>query len=98
MDRLFCTGFTAGKGGEAKQMDKKSRVSFSMLAVMVLFFHALLATASPAEEIKINTLVISSRNHTRMQPEIFYAFNASAKRIEPLLKMDFVLFNPFQNE
>jgi len=51
-----------------------------------------------AKQIEIDTLVIPSRNHTRIQPEIFYAFKTTANKIEPLLKMRFILFNPFQDK
>ena len=50
------------------------------------------------DRISINTLVIPSRNHTRMQPEIFYAFRTTAKKYAPELKMNFVLFNPFHSK
>jgi len=80
------------------KMHRKNSVGFSLLIFMVLFFYASFVKAAPTKEIEVNTLVISSRNHTRMQPEIFYAFMASAKKIEPLLKMNFILFNPFQHE
>ncbi len=53
------------------------------------------STINSEKEIEINTLVIPSRNHTRMQPEIYYAFMDSAKNIKSEIIFDFDLFNPF---
>ena len=77
-------------------MDRKSRVGFSMLAVMVLFFYASFVTAEPAKEIEVNTVVITDRYHSRMQPEIYHAFMTESKKAKPALKMNFVVFNPFK--
>jgi len=77
-------------------MDRKSRVGFSMLAVMVLFFYASFVTAEPAKEIEVNTVVITDRHHSRMQPEIYHAFMTESKKTKPALKMNFVVFNPFK--
>ena len=54
-----------------------------------------IGTEGTGKEIEINTLVIPSRNHTRMQPEIYYAFMNSAKHRKPVIMFDFDLFNPF---
>ncbi|MGE9292345.1 MAG: hypothetical protein ACQKBW_01910, partial [Puniceicoccales bacterium] len=68
------------------------------LLVFILFTNAVALNAAEVsqEPIKINTVVIPSRNHTRMQPEIFYAFRTAAKEFTPDLTFNFTLFNPFQ--
>lgn len=63
------------------------------LAMLVLL---LAVPAATAEAPDLDILVVSSRNQTRMQPEIFHAFVTSGKRVDPSLAINFVLFNPFQ--
>jgi gamma-glutamyl-gamma-aminobutyrate hydrolase PuuD len=77
--------------------------TFEKFAILLFIVVLLLASFSSAlaekkEPIEINTLVIPSRNHTRMQPEIFYAFKHTEKRMDPLLEMEFTVFNPFQHD
>jgi len=48
-----------------------------------------------SKEAVINTVVIPSRNHMRMQPEIYYAFKDTAKKEAPFMEMHFNVFNPF---
>ena len=72
------------------------RFSVSLFVMFVLFTFFSCTPADKGKPVEIDTLVISSRNHTRMQPEIFYAFKHAEKEIGPLLEMDFVIFNPFQ--
>ncbi|MBL7156523.1 MAG: hypothetical protein ISS92_00025 [Candidatus Omnitrophica bacterium] len=79
-------------------MRGNKKFSIFLFITIALLASFLFAFAEKDEQIEIDTLVISSREHTRMQPEIFYAFKDSAKKVEPLLKMSFVLFNPFQHE
>lgn len=50
-----------------------------------------------SEPIKINVIVIPSRNYASMQPQIYYAFMDAGKKVDPSIKMKFVLFNPFQH-
>lgn len=70
---------------------------FCLLAIVsTIQVPAAESTVTPEKEIQIDTLVIPSRNHTRMQPEIFYAFNSAVKDNAPMMKMTFTLFNPFQ--
>ncbi|MDP0495406.1 MAG: hypothetical protein Q7Q73_04280 [Verrucomicrobiota bacterium JB024] len=64
------------------------------LSLALLFTSAI--SAAGEESFQINTVVIPSRNHTRMQPEIFYAFRTAAKEFTPDMKINFTLFNPFQ--
>lgn len=76
---------------------------FKKFSISLLITIALLALSSytlpeKTKQIEIDTLVIPSRNHTRMQSEIFYAFKTTAEKSEPFLKMWFVVFNPFQHE
>jgi gamma-glutamyl-gamma-aminobutyrate hydrolase PuuD len=71
------------------------------LFVLLIITSFLSLSCSPfgkQEQLEIEALVIPSRNQTRMQPEIFYAFIATAKKTQPLLKITFTLFNPFQHE
>ncbi len=75
------------------------RISLAVVVFLFAFVITGWAGQIPSDErIAINTLVIPSRNHTRMQPEIFYAFRTTAKKIAPELKMNFALFNPFQSK
>lgn len=78
-------------------MNRKSVRAIFILAFLLVFVNAAFAGTEATKEIEVNTLVIPSRNHTRMQPEIFYAFKTSATRIEPFVKMNFVVFNPFRH-
>ncbi len=75
-----------------------NRLKIWLVVAFFLILSSSCAFAEGAKQIIIDTLVIPSRNQTRMQPEIFYAFKTAAKEKEPLLKMRFVLFNPFQHE
>ena len=79
-----------------KQMNRKSRLGFSILAFMALFFYASFVTPAPTKEIEVNTIVITDRHHARMQPEIYHAFMTESKKAKPALKMNFVVFNPFK--
>jgi len=49
------------------------------------------ANTDEKNKITINTLVIPSRNHTRMQPEIYYALMSSGKHVEPIVEFEFEL-------
>ena len=70
-----------------------------LFVITVTLFISLSCTPGKKDKlVEIDVLVIPSRNHTRMQPEIFYSFMDTAKKIKPLLEMEFVLFNPFQNK
>jgi len=74
---------------------------FKKFGILLFLMVALLASSSctfteKTEPIEVDTLVVSSRNHTRMQPEIFYAFKVSAEKVEPILDMEFMIFNPFK--
>lgn len=75
---------------------KKFNVSLIVTVMLLASFSC--AFAEIAEQIEIDALVIPSRNHTRMQPEIFYAFKTSANKHAPFLKLWFVVFNPFKHE
>ncbi len=75
------------------------KCSILLPLVFVLLFSSVgIADAKPSTEAKvqINTVVIPSRNHTRMQPEIFYAFRTAVKEFAPDMQITFTLFNPFQ--
>jgi len=79
-------------------MPKIERIVLIFLAVIILITSlscTSLSTVSTDKTIEINTLVIPSRNHTRMQPEIYYSFMNSAKHIKSPMDFDFELFNPF---
>jgi len=75
---------------------KKFNVLLIVTIALIASFSCVLAENK--ESIEIDTIVIPSRNHTRMQPEIFYAFKDTAKRKEPFLEMCFIVFNPFKHE
>ena len=47
------------------------------------------------KEAVINTIVIISRNHIRMQPEVYYAFKDTVKKEAPFMEIRFNVFNPF---
>jgi gamma-glutamyl-gamma-aminobutyrate hydrolase PuuD len=68
------------------------------LLILTLTVNANNNTNPLDKKIMIRTLVIPSRNHTRMQPEIFYSFKTAVKKEAPMLKISFVLFNPFQSK
>jgi len=48
-----------------------------------------------SKEAIINTIVLPSRNHARMQPEIYYAFKDTVKNETPFMEIRFNVFNPF---
>jgi len=79
-------------------MRRFKKFNISLFITVALFVSFSCAFAQKEGPIEIDTLVILSRNHTRVQPEIFYAFMTSAKKIEPLFKIEFVPFNPFKHE
>ncbi len=47
------------------------------------------------KEAVISTIVLPSRNHIRMQPEIYYAFKDTVKNETPFMEIRFNVFNPF---
>ncbi|MBL7072647.1 MAG: hypothetical protein ISS33_02555 [Candidatus Omnitrophica bacterium] len=74
------------------------KINTALIVTVMLFASVSCAFAEIAEQVEIDALVIPSRNHTRMQPEIFYAFKTSANELAPFFKLWFVVFNPFKHE
>ncbi len=77
---------------------KKSIIPLLIICILIIASFSILAKQPREIKIEIDTLVIPCRKHTRMQPEIQYALKTSAKKSNPVLKMRFVLFNPFQDD
>ena len=78
---------------------RKNTVKYVVLSLLFSLVWATCCFASQqAGNVKINALVIPSRNYASMQPQIYYAFMTSAKKVDPSLTMKFVLFNPFYRE
>ena len=76
-------------------MNKSRRINVLLLATFVLFLSFSTVFAEKKDPVRVKALVIPSRNYASMQPQIYHAFLDTAKKIKPLLKIKFVLFNPF---
>ncbi|HJO94786.1 MAG TPA: gamma-glutamyl-gamma-aminobutyrate hydrolase family protein [Victivallales bacterium] len=83
-----------------KSLDKIIFLFFTLLILSGELFAAATKRGEllRSKEDTINTLVITSRNHIRMQPEIFHAFKDSLKKTVPSMEIKFTVFNPFLSD
>lgn len=75
-------------------MSEWKKLGLGILVCIVVMVPSLWST----ETQDVDFLVLPSKNQTRMQAEIYYAFMDAGKRVNPDYRMNFVLFNPFEYE